>query len=231
MATARSNAARTNESGSVFVYVLVAVALFGALMFAFSRSAREGGSNMSDRQTQLAAADVTGFAQQLERAVSRIMQHDMSENQLSFDNSHVAGYANAGDCGADACKVFKPNGGGADWENPDPQALDSAGDWVITGGDAVPGVGDDATADLLLLLPGVKKELCVKINDNLKVTNPSGMPPVDADGIDQTLFTGAFPSPTTAVIADAAQLNGVHAGCFKDNASGKYVFFDVLIER
>jgi hypothetical protein len=231
MATARNEAARAAESGSVFVYVLVAVALFSALMFAFTRSAREGGSNMNDRQTQLAAADVTGFSQQLERAVSRIMQHDISENQLSFDNGHISGYANASDCGTDACKVFMPNGGGADWENPDPQALDSASDWVITGGNAVPNVGDDATTDLLVLLPGVRKELCIKINDNLKVTNPSGAPPVDADGIDQTLFTGSFASPATAVIADAAQLGGIHAGCFKDNASGKYVFFDVLLER
>lgn len=231
MATARSNAARSAESGSVFVYVLVAVALFGSLMFAFTRGAREGGSNMGERQTQLAAADITGFAQQLERAVSRIMQHDISENQLSFDNGQVAGYTNAGDCGADACKVFMPNGGGMNWENPNQQALDTAGDWVISGGNAVPNVGDDASADLLLLLPGVKKELCIKINDNLKVANPSGAPPVDADGIDETKFTGSFAAPATAVVADAAQLSGIHAGCFKDNASGKYVFFDVLIER
>jgi hypothetical protein len=231
MAKAKSNAGRAGESGSAFIYIMVAVVLFGALMFAFARSARQGGAGMTGQQLQLTAADITGYAQGIERAVGRVRLRGISENQISFANGHVAGYANPGDCGTDSCRVFTAGGGAAEWEDPNPQAGDAPVNWVITGADAVPGVGDDTAADLVLLLPGIRRDLCLKINGNLNVPNPGGGPPADVDGIDQTPFTGAFASPAAGRIGDAAQLNGVRAGCFHDDASNSDVFYDVLIER
>lgn len=214
---------RCAERGNAFFIILLGVVLFAALMFTFSRSGRQGGENISKKTIDLAVVDVIEYAQKLERAAGRVMLGGrFSESQISFDNG--TDYANA-NCTADQCKVFHPSGGGASWRAPPPDI--SGSNWIINGKNRIPDIGDDAAADLTILLPGLSLEVCRKINDKLGVTNPSGAPPVDADGINTDLFDGAFAN--SAVIGAAANLSRTHAACFKNGAD--YVFYSVLYER
>ena len=229
MTAARQN--KTSEStgrredGNAFVIVLIGIVLFAALMFTFTRSARQGGDNLGDRQVTLLASDITEYAQGLERAVSRTMLNGISENQLSFANGQVAGYDNAGDCGSDKCRVFTSAGGGAAWQNPPANANDGSA-WVVAGTNAVPGVGNDVNADLLLLLPNITHALCLKIDTQLGVALVNDDVP-GTTGIDTTQFTGTFAD--TARIGDAATLGGIHAACVKTGSH--YYFYEVLLER
>lgn len=221
---------RRGESGNAFMIVMLGVVLFAALMFTFSRSARQGGENMSDRQAQLAIADILTYAERIESAANRTMIRGLSESQLSFENPSSAGYANGG-CPGNSCKVFHKSGGAVEWKKPAPGLLTVTGDWVITGHNEVPDVGDDAKPDLVLMLPGLSRSVCLKINEVLKVANAGGNPPQDADTIDQTKFTGSFSS--AARIGAAAQLSGIRTACVMHTQPNPddYVFYRVLVER
>jgi hypothetical protein len=215
------------ESGNAFVIVMLGVVLFAALMFTFTRSSQQGSGNMTDRELQLTASDVTDYAQSLERSVNKVMLQGGSENILSFDNTFSSTYQNSA-CTVDTCKVFLPDGGAAAWENPPPGANDGSA-WVYTGANSVPGMGDDATADLVAVLPNVTSGLCLKINDMLNVTNPGGVPP-SAAGIVLTPFVGTFIN--SGRIGDIT-LNGIPAACVMVTAPTPvhYDFYNVLMAR
>ena len=216
------------ESGNVFVIVLLGVVLFAALMFTFSRSARQGGENLSAKQLDVSISDILSYAQSIERATNRVMTGGhYSESQIDFDNSIVAGYANL-TCGADSkCKVFNPTGGGATWQNP-PEGFNDGSGWIISGENAVPGIGADIAADLVLLLPGLIAVTCAAINEKLGI---SATLPQDIDNIDTTPFTGTFAN--TARIGVDADLRNVRAACIQNMppAPDEYVFYYVLMDR
>jgi len=222
-----NNMKRSRESGNVFFIVMLGVVLFAALMFTFSRSARQGGENMSSRKTEAIVSDLLSYSQSVARATNRVMSSGKySEADLDFDNGVVAGYANAG-CGADTeCKIFNPAGGAVNWKNPPPEV--SASNWVISGENAVPDIGDDTAADLVLLLSGLNATVCAAINAKAGVAVSL---PQDTDDIDTGKFTGTFAN-TERIGADA-DLGGQRAGCIQNTVPNpdEYVFYYVLWER
>lgn len=218
---------RIRESGNVFVIVLLGVVLFAALMFTFSRSARQGGENLSEKQMDVSVSDVLSYAQTLERAVSRVMSGGRySESQIDFDNNIIAGYANAG-CTDAGCKIFDTSTGGATWVSP-PEGFSGNNNWIVNGANAVPDIGDDAAADLVLLLKGLSQASCAAVNEKLGI---GATIPQDADDIDTSKFAGTFAN--TERIGANADLSGRRAGCILNAAPNpdEYVFYYVLWER
>lgn len=220
--------------GSVLIYILLGVALFSALMFAFSRSARQGGDNMGKKATEIAATDLIGYAQRLERGTNKIMlRGNMSESYLSFEHLSNPGYANAG-CNAlgnpATCKVFEIAGGGVEWLAP-PDNINDGSPWIFTGYNQVPGIGVDGTADLVMILPGISEGKCITINNVLGVTNPGGTPPQDTDDINTTAYTGTFSN--TARIGETADLDGISAACVTNTVPNPdtHFFYAVLLGR
>ena len=99
-------------SGNAFYIILLGVVLFAALMFVFTRGAKQGVTGMTTRQAQLAADDIMTFAQQVQRGVDRVYANDCPESQLNFDQSYDAGYTNAAAPADKHCNIFDPAGGG-----------------------------------------------------------------------------------------------------------------------
>ena len=128
-----------SESGNVFMFIMLGIALFAALMFTFSRGAHEGGGRLSKKQAEMAAMDIIAYANKLERAVARVQQKGISENDISFDNAFVSGYDNAS-CTTNTCKVFSTGGGNITYQRPSDSVNDGS-DWVITGANYVKGMG------------------------------------------------------------------------------------------
>ncbi|MCB1529457.1 MAG: hypothetical protein H6853_00840 [Rhodospirillales bacterium] len=222
------------DSGNILVIILVAIALFGALMFAFNKDSNQGTSNLTQKQTKIAAADILSYAQNIERAVNKLRLKGTSESDLDFENTAVAGYTNAS-CADDSCEIFDPLGGKQIWQAP-PGGANDESQWAITGAIRINGVGTDgaaaSNADLTLFLPNVTKMVCTEINTKLGVTNPGGDPPQTAGNANYTTkYQGTF---AAGDLVSEANLNGKEAACFEGNgtpAAGTYHFYQVLLAR
>ena len=245
---------RRQESGNAFFIVMVGVVLFAALMFTFSRGARQGGDNLSETQTDIAASDLISAAQRYERAISRLRLKGCSENQISFDDHNDMihqtdgapyNHANANSPGDFSCHVFRPEGGNlTPYQLPVDYAVDESlpcatcvhprSLYFTTA--IVSGHGQDsgsAGSELVMWSGRVKKNVCLAINDKLGVANPGGNPPVDDwnCNADQP-FTGSFEDCTDAIGDEAPDLAGRDSFCVAyDNSGWTYIFMTVLIAR
>lgn len=234
MADHQHNKHINSESGNAFFIVMVGVVLFGALMFTFSRGARQGGDNLTEKQAGIAASDIITYAQKVERGVQRVYGRGYSENSISFVNSFYSGHENAA-CTDPRCEVFSSRGGGVGFKRLEGDWSLSATNWIYNGNNQVMGIGRDCNnascVELLMLLEDVPLSLCTAINEQIGLTSNNVPPPADGD-IDTVLFTSTFSYNATNDLGDGAtELDGVRTGCFLDNASGDYYFYHVLLER
>lgn len=105
------------QSGSAIIYILVAVALAGALTFAMTRSSQTGQGTLSQHQARQMAQEILDFGWSVERAVDRLRRNGCSENELSFEHSGNPGdipnasYNNIETPLDGRCRIFHVNGG------------------------------------------------------------------------------------------------------------------------
>lgn len=227
------------SAGNALFLILIAVALFAALSYAVTQSGRGGGG--IDRENRaLLAANIVTYAANMRSVIQRMaIINGVADNQYRFVNNNT-------NCATTDCQVFNAAGGGASNIAPNAELLDSAwsaettyGQWVYNGGHNVTGVGTttgDATgSELIAVLPWLRKDICLEINNRLGVTNPSGDAPVDAASYSPSPFIGTY---GTSEIGDAAgHLTGKDAACFKatnvggDAKPNSYHFYQVLKAR
>lgn len=232
------------ESGSIIVFILIAIVVFAALSFAVSQSMRGGGSNMDSERLRLSATEILQYADSLKQAVQKVKIEGVDDAELSFANTTIAGYTNAA-CTTAACKIFDAGGGGANIAAPDQAWLDLTlagppariGQWYFTTA-CVVGVGEGTAGcdtdtiddeELLAVLPYVQKNICIEINSRLGVPNPAGNPPVDAGDSFQTAapFTGTFTETEEIDLS-----SGYPSACFKSTTApmaNTYHYYRVLV--
>ncbi len=246
------------DSGSVIIWILIAVALFASLSFAVSQMMRsDGGADaIADEKAALIASEILDYARTMRESVQVMKIDGCEDTDISFENDAVSGYEHD-PLGPEACRLFRVPGAGMNYLAPDGAWLDTAqssaeyfGDWFMTGESCVYDIGsggiDCATAngtddnDLIAVLPWIRERLCVAINDRLGITNPGGRPPVSQEKSWEdpiTQYEGTFTSGTTAIQSDisgAAILRGKIAGCFEGDkwpSEDTYHFYQVLIAR
>jgi hypothetical protein len=216
------------QRGNAFIFVLLGVALFGALAFTISRGMRsQTTSSLSSRDADLAVSDILSYAQKLERGVNKLRQNGVSENDISFENDFITGYNHTPS--VDKNKIFSPTGARVNWVKP--QAGANNGDpWIFTGETCVASVGTGGAGcssdtnpneELLAVLPNVTKVICDKINERLNITT---LPVDTGTGYSTAKFQGVFDDGTEIVLG-----NPHSAACF--NRSNAYHFYVVLIDR
>jgi hypothetical protein len=160
-----------SQRGSVFFYILLAVALFAALGYAISRGA--GGQSLSQERADMLAGELIQQGNMFRDAVVRIRTNGFTKDQISFENSISPGYVNAG-CTSTRCRIFSPDGGGLEWMNPPPGANTSR-TWGFTGTPAVAGFGrtspaspacslTEPCAELVAVVPFIQDDVCRRIN-------------------------------------------------------------------
>lgn len=226
-----------NESGNVLFYILIAVVLFAALNFAVGRMNR-GGTESNAELRQVQASEILQYARGLQTTVRTMKIDGIEDAELSFETAAIAGY-NYASCG-DECQVFAADGGGMSYAAPVSEWLDSGqsaganyGAWVFSGNNDVVNVGT-AAPDLLVILPWLRRDLCLTINTMLGVANPGGEPPADNGNADVTTkFQGTF-TASQSIGGGDPEIEGQRAGCFEGGgvpAAASYHFFQVLIAR
>ncbi len=229
-----------SQSGSVLFYIFICIALFAALSIAVARMMQGGDSVARGDAKRLTGTQMLQYADAVRNAVRAMQIGGVDESSLCFD---APGWGNTNyvfaACSDPANKVFDAEGGAAVWEGVTGDLNDGSA-WLFTAVNGVKGAGTTCAgascADLKMILPNVRLDVCLAVNDQLGITNPNGVPPEDT-GYDAPLFTGAYTATATADIgdeADSAALSGKMAGCFKSTTAptaGTYHFYRVLVAR
>ncbi|MBU0799523.1 MAG: hypothetical protein KKA05_00830 [Alphaproteobacteria bacterium] len=240
---------RHTQSGNVFFLVMIGVVLFGALMYSFSRSLRQGDTNMSSKKSVIAAQDILGLGQKIDRGVNRVLTHSCSENSLNFVNGIFEDYENP-DAPADfSCDVFKGAGGSLTFTPPDPAWYDSAfatlsghGEIIFAGNALMDNIGTQPAADLIMWVPFIKREICEDINRMLDIDT---MPTFTQGPYAGFRFTGDFAmswdnrvNPAGNMAACVREPNADNVFATSDvavatnqSATNSYHFYQVLIPR
>lgn len=234
------------EKGNALWFILVAIVLLGLLTAVLSRGGSSVDQSGDVEQYRIKGGQIMRYVKGMETAIQQMKLQGISENDISFENAITAtDYTNANcddasDANFPSCLIFDTGGAGLVYRAP-PAGTNDGSEWIFTGannvGTASGPVGTTAAAfgnDLLILLPNINVPLCMQINRDLDVDNPSSSPPVDTTGIDTTEFTGGFPGGGPIILdgdPTPFELDRQSSGCFLDQNTGIYYFYSVLLER
>jgi hypothetical protein len=242
-------ARRSKENGNAFIFVLLGVVLFAALMYSFSRGVRQGDSNLSSKKSVIAAQDIVGLGQRIERAVNNVLASGCSENYISFENNVFSDYTNTNAPTDLSCHVFSQAGGSINLQKPDPIWFDSTfknnvsfNKIIFSGNTSMEEIGDDDAAELILWIPYIHPLVCENIN---KMVQIDGIPNFVAGPHSGFQFNGSY----TKVNENTLSKKGLRYGCIEENdninsfartqsessnneiASGSYHYFHILSAR
>jgi hypothetical protein len=233
---AHPRSARMRENGSVIVYVFVGIALFGALMFLFSRGASQNSTGFTKQQSTLTASDILSYRQSLETTVQKLISQGCSENEISFINDSETGYTNPNSRPDKSCDVFDAAGGRAKYVYPPVESKTTYAAGIGPGFNNYGFTGDMVVTDVgttqpeLIMWTMTNKATCDAINANLGQTTAND---TFADGTIAVPYTGTFPNIGSAgVIGDEAYASALPTGCFNHSPhDGQYIFYAVLLAR
>ena len=241
---------RVSERGNALVIILVSIGLLVGLTVMLTRMSSKTSGNLSTEQARLVAQNMMRTAQTYESATQRLINvNRCSENEINFDNPYTTQNYNNTDAPADGrCDYFNVNGAGLVYTAPDPDFLDidesakpQYGEWVLNAKQCILEVGTgessctaDSEADLIIMIPHIRLDVCNHVNLLNGIDQYLGGPPrEDQSG---SGFVGAYTSSNGAIgdLASSANLVGKTTGCFQD-INGlwdqSYVFYHTLLAR
>jgi hypothetical protein len=227
----------SSQSGNALIYILIAVALLGALSFAVSQSGRGNIRQLSAEKAKITSNEIIEYGNVLANAVAQLRLRGCADTELSFQNPETALNVNASAPADKTCHIFDPAGGGVTYRAfPE---FDAAGPKFNTGTEGIEQTGTDSGADLWMRLDSaapsggsMAKVICAQINDALNftpvddTTTDGFEPTIDGDWAD-TEFVGVYPS---ASAEDYTILNGMNAFCVGHNTD-EVSYFRLLLSR
>ncbi len=237
--------ARAMERGNALFIILLGIILLAALTYAVSGNFR-GNSSLSQTKVEALSNDIILSAASVEKAVNKLIDQGTSESRISFTRTGSDGYQLT-PTQTDAERVFSSIGGGAQWLDPPAEVLDKTrsaeaayGSWFYTGYNRADGIGT-TSMDLVAVLPFVRQDICVYLNNKLGITNPSGIPPRDVAtaAFTNIKYIGTFDDPSgRSIDVTGSYTKGFKAGCVEgnlqntsDDITGRYYFYYVLLAR
>lgn len=241
---------RKNERGNVLFLILIAVALFAALSYAVTSSTRSGGGDASEETNLISSSQVTQYPSSIRTAIVRqIISDNIDPIDLEFNApSEFTALTDIGSGGVTnyGNGVFHPDGGGAVYAfaPPEVMASNAQGTWYFNPNWEVEhirttdtdGDGNEITA----FLPGIKRSICLKINEELGIDDSTiaDITLAAATNTYEVNMTAAALSGTNFPTTDShlgdsttPALAGQPYGCFFNDTPDDYVYYHVLVER
>ena len=218
-----------NQNGNVFIYILVAVALLGSLMFVISKSDSQGDAreDLADGHTKIAANDILAYAASVTNSIVQMEQAGATADQIDFILPSDAAFNTP----PSISKLFHPDGGGLNYKPLSAKAAADDGAGLAAGYYAgrfnsvewTP----SATNDILFSAYEITEDVCVALN--LKITGSATVPTIVGDSlhnlfVDDSLHAG---SNANFDIVNCAACENRPALCVTDGA-GKYAFYSIL---
>lgn len=228
-----------SQRGSAILMLFVALALFGALAFAFMRGSGNSTAMMTDEQAKVYAQQIIAYGNDVATAVKRLKLRGIPTEQINFytpiyktisgtnlvSNNPNSSYENQ--------NIYSISGGGiSPWIAPK-NAMSSHKRSNINANyghfyfRSVEIVGTTTSAnDVVMFLEGVSSQVCKKINEILGVS--SGWPPPE-DSL--TGWTGNIYTYTgTGILGNEASfIIGKKSFCIWNNQTIEYPGYVVLL--
>ena len=212
------NDGRVGERGNAMIYVLIALALFGALTFALSNQNNQAdGQNIDDEVAELYTNELLEYVVSAQQVVDMMLASGSEVDDLSFVNPTSTGF----DTGSHIHKVFHPQGGGLNYQKKFNEAISrrsDAGWYVQTGVNVIwtPTTGNDVILSALR----IDKTICENINKKItgNITTPqltTGLENIFDPGVTTDLDTISCPNcdgyPSLCVLNQAGDLYGFYS--------------------
>jgi hypothetical protein len=242
-----------SQNGNILFILLVALALFAGLTLVMSDAGQNLGNGKSEK-ADIIASEIIDYANSVKIAVQKAILNGCADADISFENEVVTGYEHGGAGAPDKCKIFKSTGGKVRWKTPDKNWLIASASTntfyfpnelcILNAGLNGPDASgptvfcDNApeAIDLMIFLPGLKKDICEEINKN--IANSKDIPRDLSEAIRLgRQFTGSFQGGSVPEIADNnGTLTGKLSYCYQtssgaSNFANQYSFYMVLLAR
>lgn len=250
-----TKALTSSQKGAALFIILIAVALFAALGYAVSQSGRGSGS-VDREKAQLRAARLIQQGTMMETTIIRLqLFNKCSSMQISFENPLATGYTNALSPTDKSCNVFASAGGGLTYVQSNPEDIDAsytgngstlmAGpvfvqQWATGRDDGASGLGPTDNwcgtapycADFLMIIPAVKRDICLEINSRMGISTVSGDAPPQLWGCGLTAkeWNGTNPVGCKWTF-NTNEVKSFPTGCVKGVGSmaGGYFFYHLIL--
>lgn len=212
------------QHGNILLYVLIAIALFGALSFTLARLSRnDQGLVVEEAKSELYAGQLIAYASEAKSAVDQMMIVSTSIDSMDFTLPGQSGYNSA----PYGNKIFHPQGGGFTIGSIPPEAIHEIS--------AVPPAGwymqrfnnvewtKTSAQDVILTAYQITKPVCESINR--KITGSALIPALNGN-ISTYLIKIASNQDLNA--SDCPACEGYPALCVSNSALTAWAFYSIL---
>ena len=242
----------THQRGIAIGPILCVVAILAVLASAIAAGSGAFTGDTSAVKAKAQASAILGYANEVKFAVDRLLANGCKDTEISFENPIVSGYENPNAPSDKSCHVFNVNGGGILFKEP-PTDVDLTSvpqeirkyfihthmEFIRIGKTVTYDfpLGQNIGRETAILLFGIKKELCLQINNLVNVAMESGDAPPNNHF--EAIIYGYEYGSNGYLMPCGSQPVCSFIGCLKVSANatdaripiGSYVFYSVLIVR
>jgi len=207
-----------------------------------TNSSRSGG-DAGRETTMINSAVLLQFPASVRTSVMRLVIEGVAVDRQIFDTPGSIPTAD------ERISVFHPSGGGSIYQQAPGDIMENGnpGSWNFNMNFQIPEVGSSGAGlagnELIALLPGVTQAVCAKVVEEAEIevdaadteavpvtTDVSGSYGDTQDSaFDMTTVDNTVLVASGSTITDA--LDGKAFGCFRNTATGDYIFYNVLYEQ
>lgn len=212
--------------GNALLYVLLGIALFGALTFILSRGTEIKDDPLSEERATLLANELIAHVQQVQQAVVMMEMTGTDIDDLDFVKPGQTGYDTAPHLG----KIFHPAGGGISVMNTEKIASDgtaSAG-WYYQDRTNVEWTESNAH-DLIYTYVGMSDLICEKINSILH--GMESIPQTDNTTPGMLQFFDTNTGNAFLVTSNCSACEGYYQLCIERSNGLTNAFYTIIASR
>jgi len=218
-----------NQNGNILVYILIAVALLGALTFAISRSSSQTDTvgELTEGQAKIMAGEIIAYAASASNALTQMQQTGATLAMINYMRPSDVNFNTA----PTIYKLYHPDGGGLSLK-PLPARANADDGLGLASGYYVGRFNSfewtpTTAQDVIFAAFEIKEAVCRELNK--RVAGISTIPTATGDTL-QNFFVDATLHSGTNVnfqIANCPACDGLGALCVTDG-SNKYTFYTIL---
>jgi len=217
-----SDTTRGNAHGNAMVYILIAIALFGALTLTLSRQ-NDGadGQGISDEMAALYTNELIQYVASAQNVVDQMIFSGTDIGELNFVNPTSAGF----NTGSNVHKVFHPQGGGLNYQekfNSD-IGVGTTYQWFVQNNLNIEWTETTAN-DVMIMAYNIKQNICEEINK--KINGSATIPATTVDLED--IFDPDNATETAFDTTNCSDCEDYPSLCISNDAADTYGFYSIL---